>query len=515
MKYSTAQSRWCLIVFILLLLYPKGITNAMQKAYDSQNKPHFGMVFILSVSIAAAAMAPEAGASESKPEISVPEKNAIFDEAALLSDDLDKTYEALKALPPAITFLGGARIREEDHYCITAVLTGGLIAGYGIPVCTGGGTGIMEFIPRGYLQARHKCAKNAENPFTPVRSSLSTQAKSDDCRTQAFIIKLPREQKANLSIEVFTELRTLPIRKLALMENKRGFGIFPGGFGTMDEFYELWDLKCRGKINAPVALVGCEFWRHQLTVIEDTAVKSRSLITHSELSMVSDSTVDEPSQIISVLSGSAGSGDLETDPEKDLSQLKKDIQKASEYYMQNEDAVIFLGSPRLIAGDSACATAESVSMQCAQRGISLRTGDGGNVALSVVHGARKGAEKPELEAFLLQSDILPAEIAGLRITTVESTVIHKAFISKKMRAILVLPGDVHALSELFGVLCLMQNGIIDRKPVILLGKSYWSPLVRALKKTMCEGKRMLIAPEDLRLLTITDLPGEAMALISP
>lgn len=472
------------------------------------------LVLILLLS-ASAAPFPEAWASENKPELPGTQKNDILEEAALLSGDLATIREAFKALPPAITFLGGARIREKDRYCITAVETGGLLAEYGVPICTGGGTGIMEFIPRGYLQARRQGAGNTANPFTPVKSTLSATAKSNDCRTQAFIIKLPKEQKANPFIEVFTELKTLPIRKLALMENKTGFGFFPGGFGTMDEFYELWDLKCRGELSAPVALVGTEFWQEQLAVIEEAAVKSRPLITRSELSMVSDSTVDAPSQIISVLAGNGGSVNIETDHEKYFSLIEKDIQKASEYYMGKKDAVVFLGSPRLFADDTACATASAVSLQCAHRGIPVRTGDGGNVARAVAYGAREGAGKAEIQAFLLQSDVIPAEIPGLEITTVESTIIHKAFISKKMRALLVLPGDVHTFSELFGILCLIQNNMIERKPVILIGKSFWTPFVSALKKTMCEGERMLIAPGDLSLITITDSPKEAMALIAP
>ncbi|MHC9538346.1 MAG: LOG family protein [Vulcanimicrobiota bacterium] len=484
MKLLNLKSLWCLFILILLLS-------------------------------AFATPVPEAWASENKPELPDTQKNYILEEAALLSGDIDKAFGALKTLAPAITFLGGARIREGDRYCTIAVETGSLLAGYGVPICTGGGTGIMEFIPQGYLKTHQHGTGNTVNPFTSVRSTVSTGAKSDDCRTQAFIIKLPKEQKANPFIEVFTELKTLPIRKLALMENKTGFGFFPGGFGTMDEFYELWDLKCRRELSVPVALVGTEFWQEQLTALEEAAVKSRRLITGAELLMVSDSTVDEPSQIISALSRNGGSGDIESDPERKSSLLRKDIQKASEYYVHNKDAVVFLGSPGIFADDITCAVARSVSLQCAHRGIALRTGDGGNVARAVAYGAREGSEKAEIQAFLLQSDIIPAEIPGIEITTVQSTVIHKAFISKKMRALLVLPGDVHTFSELFGILCLMQNNMIGRKPVILIGKSFWTPFVSVLKKTMCQKERMLIAPDDLSLITITDSPREAMELIAP
>jgi len=475
----------------------------------------FNLLILILLLSAFAASISEAWASDSEPELTANQNNYILEEAALLSADIEKTFEALKTIPPAITFLGGARNREEDRCFVTAVETGSLIAEFSIPICTGGGTGIMEFVPRGYLKARKNGAGSLSNPSIPVKPALAAGTKSIDCRTQAFIIKLPNEQKANPFIEVFTELRTLPIRKLALMENKIGFAFFPGGFGTMDEFYELWDLKCRGKISAPVALAGCRFWQEHLTVIEKAAVKSRNLITGPELSMVSESTVDEPSEIISVLFRNEASVKIESDPEKKASLLKKDIDRASEYYSHKKDAVVFLGSPGIFAHDTAYATALSISMQCAHLGIPLRTGAGGNVARAVVYGAGEGRERPDVQAFLLQNDVIASGKPGLTIATVESTVIHKAFISKKMRALVVLPGDVHTLSELFGILCLMQNNMIERKPVILIGKSFWIPIVLTLKKTMCEGERMLIAPGDLSLITVIDSPEEAMALIAP
>jgi predicted Rossmann-fold nucleotide-binding protein len=453
--------------------------------------------------------------SESRPAPSAAEKNEIAEKAVLLSEDIDRTFDALAYLPPAVSFLGGSRIKDGDRVCETAIETGKMMGRFGVPVCTGGGRGIMEFVPRGFLEGRKEGPCSESNPFKAVRSTMSLKASLDDLRTQAFIIKLPNEKGANPSIEVYTELETLPIRKLALMQNKRGFCFFPGGFGTMDEFYELWDLKCRRKVNGPVALVGSGFWREQLDVLDGTAVKARRLITAGEMSLVSGSATDEPSQIISILAGKDSSSDLAIYRGKEISGLKKDLSEAAGYYLKAGEAVVFLGSPKLYADDSAYSATLSVAMQCAHRGIAMRAGDGGNMAKLVSSGAAQGSGRPQIEAFLQRSDKIPADAAGIKTVSVESTVIHKAFISEKMRALVALPGDVHALSELFGILCLMQNGIIERKPVILLGKSYWTPFVTALRKTMCKGGRMLIAPDDLSLVTVTDSPAEAMALISP
>lgn len=476
-------------------------------------KSRWRIVICLMLIVLSTAAAHLAWPSDRQTASSAGKKDEIAGKAALLSEDIDRTFDALASLPPAVSFLGGSRIREGDRFCETAVETGKMMGRFGVPVCTGGGRGIMEFVPRGFLEGRKEGPCSESNPFSAVRSMLSDKGSREDCRTQAFIIRLPNEKGANPSIEVYTELETLPIRKLALMQNKRGFCFFPGGFGTMDEFYELWDLKCRGKVKGPVALVGSGFWREQLDVLDGTAVKARRLITAGEMSLLSGSAADEPSRIISLLAQS--SADLSADREKEISGLKKDLSEAAGYYIKAGDAVVFLGSPKLYADDSSYAAALSVAMQCAHRGIVLRAGNGGNLARLVSSGAAQGSGRPRIEAFLLRSDVIPADTAVNRSAAVESTVIHKAFISEKMRALVALPGDVHTLSELFGILCLMQNGLIERKPVILIGKSYWTPFVAALRKSMCEGDRMLIAPDDLSLVTVTDSPADAMALISP
>ena len=127
----------------------------------------------------------------------------------------------------------------------------------------------------------------------------------------------------------------------------------------------------------------------------------------------------------------------------------------------------------------------------------------------------EGDPSSTVDCFTMQSDEVSPHIECLSIAPpVESTIIHKAFIGRKNSALVALPGDMNTLSELFGVMCSMQTRTIERKPIILVGREYWTPIVKALKLTMLNNQRSLISKDDLNMLTITDDPEEIRTIIT-
>jgi len=177
-------------------------------------------------------------------------------------------FRALHFVGPCITVFGSARFPpEHPYYALTREL-GARIALAQFTVMTGGGPGLMEAANRG--------AKEANGV-------------SIGCN-----IVLPKEQKPNPYLDKFVEFRYFFIRKLMLVKYSYGFVAAPGGFGTLDELFEVATLIQTGKIkNFPVILLGTEYWAPLLaflrqSVLVNAAISPRDL----EEIMVTDSPAE-------------------------------------------------------------------------------------------------------------------------------------------------------------------------------------------------------------------------------
>lgn len=149
---------------------------------------------------------------------------------------------------PLITVFGSARTPVDDFYYQEAEKLGTLLAENGYGVLTGGGGGIME--------AAHKGAYNAGG------------------ETVGLNIVLPHEQRPNPYQTKSLDFRYFFIRKVNFLKYTVGVFIFPGGFGTMDEFFESLTLVQTGKVNRiPLILVGRDFWSGPLKWIEKTLIE--------------------------------------------------------------------------------------------------------------------------------------------------------------------------------------------------------------------------------------------------
>ncbi|MFA7097819.1 MAG: TIGR00730 family Rossman fold protein [Gammaproteobacteria bacterium] len=143
--------------------------------------------------------------------------------------------ETLNELGPAVSVFGGARFTEDSPYYQAAVTLAGSLGAAGIAVITGGGPGIMEAANRG---------------------CYPTEGKSVGLN-----IELPHEQHPNPYLDLSLTFRYFFVRKLMFVKYAIGYVIFPGGFGTMDEFFESLTLIQTGKIRRfPVVLYGKDYW---------------------------------------------------------------------------------------------------------------------------------------------------------------------------------------------------------------------------------------------------------------
>lgn len=149
--------------------------------------------------------------------------------------EFEDGFRALEPVGPAVCVFGSARTRPGDAEYEQARRVGAGIAREGYAVITGGGPGTMEAANRG--------------------------AKDEQGLSVGLNIELPHEQSANTYLDVSRQFHYFFVRKLMFVRYSWSFVIFPGGFGTLDEMFEVLTLIQTNKARPhPIVLAGSDFW---------------------------------------------------------------------------------------------------------------------------------------------------------------------------------------------------------------------------------------------------------------
>ena len=163
-----------------------------------------------------------------------------------------ESFEEMSQHGSFITVFGSARTPPEHPEYLEAVKMGRLIVENGFEALTGGGPGIMEAVNKGAIEA------NGESV--------------------GLNIKLPMEQTSNPYQTASIDFRYFFIRKVNFLKYSKGVIGFPGGFGTMDEFFEAITLVQTEKIPPlKIALVGKEFWQPSIDWFVNTLLKDEKI----------------------------------------------------------------------------------------------------------------------------------------------------------------------------------------------------------------------------------------------
>jgi len=184
-------------------------------------------------------------------------------------------FEVMNDVGPAVSVFGSARTKPDDPYYQQAVECGRKLVDARFSVITGGGPGIMEAANKGAYEAKG--------------TSIGLN------------ITLPMEQDANSYQTHELTFRYFFVRKVMFVKYARGFIIFPGGFGTMDEFFESMTLIQTLKIKPfPVICIGTKFWGGLVDWIKNTMLEAHATISPGDLERfrVTDD-VDEAIEIVS------------------------------------------------------------------------------------------------------------------------------------------------------------------------------------------------------------------------
>ncbi|MFK7808539.1 MAG: TIGR00730 family Rossman fold protein [Saprospiraceae bacterium] len=185
-------------------------------------------------------------------------------------------FEVMNNTGPCISIFGSARTKPDNKYYKLAVEVAKRMADEGFGVITGGGPGIME----------------AGNKGASLNNGLSVGLNID----------LPFEQSHNPYIDAEHNLnyRYFFVRKVMFVKYAQAFVVMPGGFGTLDELFEVLTLVQTKKITpVPIILVGTEFWSGMREWIKNVMLGMENNISAKDMDLIP--IVDEPDEIVKII----------------------------------------------------------------------------------------------------------------------------------------------------------------------------------------------------------------------
>ncbi|MAF80635.1 TIGR00730 family Rossman fold protein [bacterium] len=169
-------------------------------------------------------------------------------------------FEFLAPLRKEVTFFGSARLPETSPWYKEAQKLGTLLAKNGFTVITGGGPGIMEAGNRGAYEG--------------------------DGESVGLDIELPMEQRRNPYVKRAMGFHYFFTRKVMMSASAQAYLFFPGGFGTLDEFFEIITLIQTEKMErVPAVCVGKEFWQPGHDWIRQTMLDKYETVSPEDLDL--------------------------------------------------------------------------------------------------------------------------------------------------------------------------------------------------------------------------------------
>ena len=185
-------------------------------------------------------------------------KVAEFSFVVKVMREFVKGFRALHSVGPCVTVFGSARFKEDHPSYIETVKIAGEIAKMGFTIMTGGGPGLMEAANRG---------------------AREVGGRSVGCN-----IVLPHEQHHNPYLDTFVDIKYFFVRKNLLIKYSYAFVVMPGGFGTLDEFFEALTLIQTRKIkNFPMIIFDKKF--HKFIIDHIDLMKVEGTISPEDLDL--------------------------------------------------------------------------------------------------------------------------------------------------------------------------------------------------------------------------------------
>jgi len=182
-------------------------------------------------------------------------------------------FDRLSGVCDAISIFGSARLSPDHPYYLKTVELAELLGKNNFAIISGGGPGIME--------AANKGAQLQKQPSIGLN------------------INLPMEQAPNPYQDLSLDFRYFFVRKVMFVRYSMGYVCMPGGFGTLDEFFESLTLMQTHKIYPiPLILFGTEFWGGLIDWIKTTLIEYET-ISKEDLDLIV--LTDDPQEVLDIM----------------------------------------------------------------------------------------------------------------------------------------------------------------------------------------------------------------------
>ncbi|MFH1286824.1 MAG: TIGR00730 family Rossman fold protein [Candidatus Magasanikbacteria bacterium] len=404
-------------------------------------------------------------------------------------------YQFLSSLDKEVTILGSARLAEDHKYAKKATDLGFLLAKKGYTTITGGGPGIMQAANKGAFEAGGQ--------------SIGLN------------IQLPFEQRINPYVTKSTAFYYFFTRKVMLTSPAHALVFFPGGFGTMDEFFEVVDHIELGKMcGVPVILFGSDFWKPLVEFLKKDCCKVGSIHVEKVSEWL---IVDSEEEVLEVIENFDRSNydKCELAPmnfhknTKDIDwrifRIMAELVEGFELLTGLVEGVTVLGTKSMEDGNPYYDAAYTLGRELGNHGYAVVTGGASGIA----EAANKGAMEVGAESYGIGMEVFGKSRMNQYVTKSISfryPFTRKLIVTAPSKAFVFFPGGLGTMHQFFEVLTLIQTGKMQQIPIILFDSSFWGDLDNYISETLAKNFKT-ISKKDCEYYTIVDDIGVAMDII--
>lgn len=403
-------------------------------------------------------------------------------------------YQFLSQYDRQVTIMGSARTFANSPYFQEAVKMGALLAKHKYTVMTGGGPGIMEAGNKGAFEA----------------GGMSI----------GINIQLPHEQHLNPYLRQARGCYYFLTRKVLLTTPSQAFVYFPGGFGTLDELFEVLDQIRGGQLTrVPVILVGKSYWEPLVFFLKSNVFQRIHAVSEEDLSMVS--VVDTAEEAMDIIKKTKPIAQVcSMDSRQFCSddainwrvfRIMAELVEGFEFLRDVDGAITVLGTPRVKLDSKYYKDAFNLGQAIAKKNIGVVTGGGTGIAEAANKGAYElGGQSYGLDIWVDKQERINPYITKSRSFYFPFT--RKLMLTTPSKGFVLFPGGYGTLNMCFEILTLIQTGKIKKIPVVLYGREFWEPLLLFIKENQFE-REHTIAQEDLSLYQVADTPEDVLRIL--